>query len=116
MKLFQKKKQSSVKVLNLDELLEIFILLIPYIGFIKELKNQYRKQDNGTSLYIIISTLLDTIKKDDLYKIISILLDCDIEKAKIVTMKEFIKILPKVFSENNLIEAYILLKNLGLIE
>ena len=115
---FLKKKPipKTIKKLNLQEVLDLFILLIPYLGFVKEIKKQYQKQDGGTSLYIVISTLLDTLNKDDLYKITGMLFDCDIEAAAKISIKDVIAVIPKTISENNLLEVYVILKNFGLLE
>lgn len=107
---------STVEKLNFSELIDLIFLILPYIKLIKRIRAEYQSDNQAEVFRFTIQTLLEGMDKGDLYKIISIAGRIPEEKAKEMSLSEFILLTPKIIRANNLIDLYLLMKRLGAID
>lgn len=99
--------------MDLTESVEFIFLIIPYIKLIKRAKADYKgDMDTGTFSFVV-STLVQELDKETLYKACSIIYHCDVEELKKVETVKVIRLLPKLIKINNLIETMMIMKSLG---
>ncbi len=100
-------------MLTLDEFLEVLFLFLPYLSLIRRVKKEYKEQQDGNLLFFMIQTLISEMDRKDLNKIFTILLKQDASK---MALSDFIKKIPDIISQNNLVELYLISKQLKIIE
>lgn len=107
-------KLNKEKELSFDDLLKLLVILAPYSLLYKDIKKQYELQGSSAGFFIVSKTLLENMDKDDLYSIIILLFNT--KKPDEMKVPDIIRRLPDIIRKNNLIEAYIILRNLGITE
>lgn len=112
---FQKKEQIKVKLLTLEEVLNVVFLLIPYLKTIGKLKSYYNTE-NSEMFYELVKNVLEQVKKDDLFNIVKILTDLDDDAVKKLRTVDFIGIFIATIKENDLIACYRILVEMGVFE
>jgi len=110
------KKTLPLKPMSLEEAVNFIFILFPYIKLIKRSKEEYKTENNINHFSFIVSTLVDELDKETLYKAISLLLHQPIDVIKTIESKDIYLALPKLIRANNLIELYYIFKNLGAFE
>ena len=108
------KKRNKEKELSFDDLLKLLVILAPYSRLYKDIKKQYEQQGSSSGFFIVSRTLLENMDKDDLYSIIVLLFNT--KNPDMIKVTDIIRRLPDIIRKNNLIEAYIILRNLGMTE
>ena len=108
------KKQNKEKELSFDELLKLLIILAPYSRLYQDIKKQYEQRGTSSGFFVVSQALLENMDMNDLYSIAQILFR--VKNPDEMKATDIIRRLPDVIRKNNLIEAYIILKNLGLTE
>ena len=119
MKLWHKTKSKIIYkpiILNLSQLVELMVLFVPLFGLIKDIKRKYNDSTDNYNFLMIANLLLETIDKSLLYKITGILYGCDEETSKNIEIRQIIKDISKIIRDNDLLEAYMILKGLGLFQ
>lgn len=108
-------KDLYIKKMTFEDAVKAFFLLIPYVKLLKEAKREYGSDNTISTFTFIVNVLLSELDKDILYEVLSIIyggMNVDILKA--IEIQELSKSLSILIRQNNLIELFILFKNMGL--
>lgn len=125
-KLFQKKtKQRSFNInhktititpLTFEEVLEVVFLVLPYMKGFLAARRQIADETPVDLYFDIISNIFEQVSRDNLNKILTIILHENEQFCREVTYAEFMKILPAVIRENKFSETFQILLALGVFD
>jgi hypothetical protein len=108
-----KPKKLPEKILTLKEMVELGILLIPYLRALKDTKKMLRESNNADGFYILIDYVLKKLPKEEISRISRILFD---RNADEITVPEMVRRLPGIIEQNDLLDGFIILKQMGLFD
>jgi hypothetical protein len=111
------KRIVKIKPLTFDEMLEVVFLLLPYLKIIKLAKQEIDEDATPSDIYYdVLHNGIVQMSRTDASRAVMILLHQDLKFVEEMAFKDFQRILPTVVRENDLIETFLHLNSLGLIE
>lgn len=103
----------TISPISFEKMLEVVFLILPYLKMVKIVKEEYKTDDDAFVFFDVIENLLLHLDKENIVKALSILLNQDIEFTKTITHVQALQIMPLIIDQNDLIETFYLLRELG---
>jgi len=110
------KRQITILPVTYDETLEVVFLLLPYIKMVRVIKEEHKSNLDPIIFFDIVENLILQLRRQDINKILQILLKQDEGFVSELTTEDFVRLAPIFIRINHLIEVMFILRNLGAFE